>query len=145
MPGNKTNDELNDIKDEMENGVKDEKLLNADLDYIIEGEDKLKEKLKDNNRLERFTTDILLIISLVKDYSQGHYRDIPYKTISAAVVGLVYVLNPIDLIPDFLPVIGYIDDALVIAFCLKLVEKDLQKYQAWKKAQKREVAQESAQ
>ncbi len=76
-------------------------------------------------------------MSLVKDYYQGNYKDIPYKTISAVVVGLLYILNPIDIIPDFIPLIGYIDDALVIVitFCLKLVEKDLHKYQSWKKRQ----------
>lgn len=134
------NDELEDAKTKKAKGEKNEKLLDADLEYIIDEEEKLKEKLKDSSHLERFTTDILLFISLVKDYSQGNYRDIPYKTISAGIVGLLYVLNPIDIIPDFIPVIGYIDDALVLAFCLKLVEKDLHKYQAWKKAQQREAS-----
>lgn len=129
------NDKINGVKEKMQNSTRNEKLLNADLEYIIEEEEKLKEKLKDSTHLERFTTDILLFVGLVKDYSQGNYRDIPYKTISAVVLGLLYILNPIDIIPDFIPVIGYIDDALIIAFCLKMVEKDLQKYQAWKQKQ----------
>ena len=134
------NDTINAKTEEMQNHIKDEKLLDADVDYILEEEEKLKEKLKDSSSLERFTTDIVLFISLVKDYSQGNYRDIPYKTISAIVFGLVYIINPIDIVPDFIPVIGHIDDALIIAFCLKLVEKDLHKYQAWKEAQKRMAA-----
>lgn len=112
-----------------------DKMSDADLEYIINEEDKLKAKLQDNSHLERFTKDLMLLFGLVKDYYQGNYKDIPYKAISATVVGLLYVLNPIDVIPDFIPFIGYIDDALVITFCLKLVEKDLQKYQAWKKDQ----------
>ncbi len=114
---------------------KNDKMSDKDLEYIINEEDKLKEKLKDNTHLERFTKDLMLLVGLIKDYYQGNYKDIPYKAISAAVIGLLYVLNPIDVIPDFIPIIGYIDDALVIAFCLKLVEKDLEKYQAWKKKQ----------
>ena len=113
---------------------KDE-ILDADLEYIINEEDKLKEKLKDSSHLERFTKDLMLFMSLIKDYYQGNYRDIPYKTISAGIVGLLYTLNPIDIIPDFIPFIGHIDDALVLTFCLKLIEKDLQKYQTWKKSQ----------
>ena len=113
---------------------KDE-VLDADLEYIINEEEKLKEKLKDSSHLERFTKDLMLFMSLIEDYYKGNYRDIPYKTISAGIVGLLYTLNPIDIIPDFIPFIGHIDDALVLTFCLKLIEKDLQKYQTWKKSQ----------
>ena len=113
---------------------KDE-LLDADLEYLIHEEEKLQEKLKDSSHLERFAKDLMLFMSLIKDYYKGNYRDIPYKTISAGVVGLLYTLNPVDIIPDFIPFIGHIDDALVLTFCLKLIEKDLQKYQTWKQSQ----------
>lgn len=113
--------------------------MDTDLEYLINEEEKLQEKLqeklKDSSHLERFAKDLILFMSLIKDYYQGNYRDIPYKTISAGVVGLLYTLNPIDIIPDFIPFIGHIDDALVLTFCLKLVEKDLQKYQTWKQKQ----------
>ena len=114
---------------------KKDEILDADLEYLINEEEKLQEKLKDSSHLERFTKDLMLFMSLIKDYYKGNYRDIPYKTISAGVVGLLYTLNPIDIIPDFIPFIGHIDDALVLTFCLKLIEKDLQKYQMWKKSQ----------
>ena len=114
---------------------KKDDILDADLEYIINEEEKLKEKLQDSSHLERFTKDLMLFVSLIKDYYKGNYRDIPYKTISAGVVGLLYTLNPIDIIPDFIPFIGHIDDALVLTFCLKLIEKDLQKYQTWKENQ----------
>ncbi len=110
-------------------------ILDADLEYLIHEEEKLQEKLKDSSHLERFAKDLMLFMSLIKDYYKGNYRDIPYKTISAGVVGLLYTLNPIDIIPDFIPFIGHIDDALVLTFCLKLIEKDLQKYQTWKQSQ----------
>ena len=110
-------------------------ILDADLEYLIHEEEKLQEKLKDSSHLERFAKDLMLFMSLIKDYYKGNYRDIPCKTISAGVVGLLYTLNPIDIIPDFIPFIGHIDDALVLTFCLKLIEKDLQKYQTWKQSQ----------
>ena len=98
-------------------------------------EDKIKQQLENDRGLERYTNDLLLLMSLVKDYYQGNYRNIPYKTISAGVVGLLYLINPIDIIPDFIPFIGQIDDALVLKFCLKLMEKDLVKYKNWKNEQ----------
>ncbi|PYE39791.1 YkvA family protein [Psychrobacter fozii] len=110
-------------------------ILDYDMKYLISEEEKLKEKLKDSSHLERFAKDLMLFMSLLKDYYKGNYRKVPYKTISAGVVGLLYTLNPIDIIPDFIPFIGHIDDALVLGFCLKLIEKDLKKYQIWKNSQ----------
>ena len=123
------------MANEATNKQKKDDILNADIEHILHEEDKLKEKLKDSSHLERFAKDLWLFMSLIKDYYQGNYRQIPYKALSAGIVGLLYTLNPIDLIPDFIPFIGHIDDALVLTFCLKLVEKDLQKYQLWKASQ----------
>ncbi|MEC9444806.1 MAG: DUF1232 domain-containing protein, partial [Pseudomonadota bacterium] len=101
-----------------------EKTLVSNLKYLIGKEDKLKEKLEDNSYLEPFSDDLMLFMSLIKDYYKGDYRKIPFRTISAGVVGAIYTLNPIDLIPDSIPFIGYIDDALVLKFCLKQARKD---------------------
>ena len=114
---------------------KDNKSLMDSIRLILGKEDKINDQLENGRGLERYAKDLLLLMSLVKDYYQGNYRNIPYKTISAAVVGLLYVINPIDLIPDFIPFIGQIDDALVLKFCLKLMEKDLLKYKTWKDEQ----------
>tara|TARA_R110000751_G_scaffold11627_1_gene40653 strand:+ start:248 stop:727 length:480 start_codon:yes stop_codon:yes gene_type:complete len=111
------------------------KSLDSNLEYLLGKEDKLKEKLEDSGYLEPFSDDLMLFMSLVKDYYKGNYRKIPFKTISAGVIGTLYVLNPIDLIPDSIPFIGHIDDALVLKFCLKQARKDLQKYKEWKQEQ----------
>lgn len=134
-----TNDKKDDAKkdndSDSEVSESEKKLLGVDIESILDKEEALKDKLKESSHLERFATDISLFISLIKDYYHGNYRKIPYKSISSIVIGLIYILNPIDIIPDFIPVIGYVDDALVIAFCLKMVEKDLRDYEAWKAQQ----------
>ena len=114
---------------------KDNKSLMDSIKIILGKEDKLNDQLEKEKGLESYAKDLLLLMRLVKDYYKGNYRNIPYKTISAAVVGLLYVINPIDIIPDFIPFIGHIDDVLVLRFCLKLVEKDLAKYKNWKNEQ----------
>ena len=111
------------------------KALDSNLEYLLSKESKLKEKLEDSGYLEPFSDDLMLFMSLIKDYYKGDYRKIPFKTISAGVIGALYVLNPIDLIPDSIPFIGHIDDALVLKFCLKQAKKDLQKYKQWKQQQ----------
>jgi uncharacterized membrane protein YkvA (DUF1232 family) len=69
-----------------------------------------------------------VLLSLVADYISGKYREIPYWVLSAVSLALLYVLNPLDLIPDVFIGVGYLDDVTVLAFCIKLVEKELEKY-----------------
>jgi uncharacterized membrane protein YkvA (DUF1232 family) len=52
------------------------------------------------------------------------------------VVALVYVINPLDIVPDAIPFIGAIDDAAVVALELALMRKDLHKYRQWRENQK---------
>lgn len=76
-----------------------------------------------------------LILQLVRDYWAGRYREVPYWVISAAALALLYVLNPADVIPDVIFGVGYLDDATVVAFCLKLIDRELQHYKEWREAQ----------
>jgi len=103
-----------------------------DLKKVLDKRAEIEEKFKGNGPLGKFVADLKLLFSLVQDYFKGEYRKIPFWTIAAIVAALLYVLNPIDLIPDFIPVVGYVDDALVVAVCLAMVEQDLLKYKDWK-------------
>lgn len=76
--------------------------------------------------------DVTALFSLVKDYANGTYREVPWNTIVAAAAGLLYLVCPIDLIPDFIPLIGLVDDLAVLTFVLKSVHTDLQDYLQWK-------------
>jgi len=68
---------------------------------------------------------------MVRDYLKGNYRSVPWKSIAAIAGALLYVLNPLDVIPDFILAFGFLDDAGVVALCLKMVESDLHRYAAW--------------
>ena len=64
---------------------KDNKSLMDSIKIILGKEDKLNDQLEKEKGLESYAKDLLLLMSLVKDYYKGNYRNIPYKTISAAV------------------------------------------------------------
>ena len=93
---------------------------------------KLEEKLKDIPLVGDALSNVPTLISLVRDYVNKEYPDPPVGTIVAIVAALLYLLAPVDLIPDVIPGIGYLDDAAVIAFCLKQVGDDVVAYKQWR-------------
>jgi len=117
--------------------VKDgaENVTEKDVEKVISRSEELKKKFSAKGPLARFIEDGQLLIAIVKDYWSGAYRQIPYGSIGSIVFTLIYVLNPFDLVPDMLPLIGQVDDVAVLGACLILVEQDLHKYKAWKQEQ----------
>src|SRR5680860_175375 len=76
----------------------------------------------------------LILIKSMCNIQNYLYKDVPWLVIASIGGSLLYVLSPIDLIPDFIPFVGYLDDALVFAACLKFAQQDLEKYREWKNA-----------
>jgi len=107
------------------------KITEKDVEEVLRRQEEIEKKLK--GPLGRFLEDVKDFFSLLKDFFSGEYRDVPWFTIAAITAALLYVLNPLDLIPDFIPIIGQVDDALVISICLYLVEEDLVKYREWRR------------
>lgn len=120
-------------EEELKRGAKN--VTEDDLKKVLDKRDEIEEKFKGNGPLGRFIADLKFLFSIIQDYIKGEYREIPYWSIAAIVAALLYVLSPIDLIPDFIPVVGYVDDALVVAACLAMLEQDLHEYKEWKKKQ----------
>jgi uncharacterized membrane protein YkvA (DUF1232 family) len=99
---------------------------------VTRNADRIDRKMAGQVLLQHLLSQGRLLLSLVKDYATGKYRDIPFWVIGSSAVCLLYILSPIDLIPDVIPVIGYLDDAAVLGLTLKLVNTELQRYKAWK-------------
>ncbi len=118
-------------KEQVEKGAS--KVTDGDFEKVVERADEIEKKAT-KGPLGRFIKDVKLMISLVKDYWNGSYKEIPWWAIAAIVAALVYVLSPIDLIPDVIPVIGLVDDAAVVGACLLMVEQQLAEYETWKNA-----------
>lgn len=85
------------------------------------------------NVIQKFVEDLKLLIRLVRAWANGSYKDVPVTTIVLAVAAIIYFVSPVDFIPDWIPVFGYSDDALVVAFVISAIRGDLEKFRGWEK------------
>jgi uncharacterized membrane protein YkvA (DUF1232 family) len=65
--------------------------------------------------------DILGMLATLRAYLSGKDKKTPFGRIAAITGALSYLVSPVDLIPDFIPEIGYTDDVAVLKACLKLI------------------------
>lgn len=88
---------------------------------------------KNLDKLPKDTGDLKLLINLFKDWYNGVYREIPWYSIAAIILGFLYLISPVDLVPDMVPVLGQIDDVVIIRWILTHIAKqDLNKYRQFK-------------
>jgi uncharacterized membrane protein YkvA (DUF1232 family) len=71
------------------------------------------------------------LLRMMRAWVGGRYREVPARTLLFSVLALLYFVSPIDLIADFVPVIGWLDDAAVIVLLLSAIGKDLDRFRAW--------------
>lgn len=73
------------------------------------------------------------LFRMLKAYGQGRYRIIPYSSIVKIIIGVAYIFFIIDLIPDFIPLAGWLDDIAVSAWVLHSIKKDIQRFRNWER------------
>lgn len=79
--------------------------------------------------------DILDLLALLQAHAAGRPPALPFGRVAAIAGALSYLLSPVDLIPDFIPGLGYSDDAAVIAECVRLVRRELEAFRSGRRAQ----------
>lgn len=125
-----------DAKETLEKGYKKANVLLSDKGKMNEFLERLEKKLKVIPLAGSTLVMIPTLVQMVKSYVKKEYTSIPVSSIIAIISALLYWLAPIDVIPDTIPGIGYLDDTSVIGFCLKLINNDLKKYKEWQEKNK---------
>lgn len=108
------------------------KISRGDTDKAINSEDAI---LKIARKLKGLWEDSKTLIEMLKAYKNGSYKKIPATLIAAATFALLYVLSPVDFIPDPVPVVGLTDDAFVLALVFAGFASEIKSYRSWKYAQ----------
>ena len=78
--------------------------------------------------MHKVANQTALVLELIDDFKDGTYREVPWHTIAIASAGVLYAVNPADLVPNYLPIVGVLDDMAVIAIATRWIHKDLVAY-----------------
>jgi uncharacterized membrane protein YkvA (DUF1232 family) len=72
-----------------------------------------------------------LLFFMLLDSFKGKYP-LPKKTALVLTLAFLYLISPVDIVPDIFPLIGFVDDVAVLAFAFNFIKDDLENYRAWK-------------
>ncbi len=107
----------------------------GDVEILIDSEEKIEKKLAGANSLSKYVEIGKIMMGMVKDMKRGAYTSVPWFVIATIVMVLLYMLNPLDLVPDFIPGVGYLDDLAILSLGMGWIETDVHKYLDWKLSQ----------
>ena len=94
-------------------------------------QDAVNKAYQNRNQLKTVWEDLMAVCRMLKAWSKGDYLSVPWKTIVLSLATIIYFLNPFDMAPDFIPGVGYLDDAVVLGFVVNSIKKELEKFLRW--------------
>ncbi|MGC3873587.1 YkvA family protein [Halomonas sp. GXIMD04776] len=82
--------------------------------------------------LSRMGRALRLFAPMCADVIKGRYRPVPWSAFMWMALAFVYLISPLDLIPEALLLIGMVDDVVIVGWMLHKVDGSLEDYRRWK-------------
>ncbi len=92
---------------------------------------KLIDPKSPQSNFEQVKEIMYTFIRMVRAYTSGSYRQVSRPSMLVGVAVLLYLVTPLDIIPDFIPVIGLIDDLSLMAWFVNAFQKEIQRFRNW--------------
>nr|MDH3083881.1 YkvA family protein [Bacillus subtilis] len=87
--------------------------------------------LKRKNR-KKCIQHITIFFQMLRDWRNGDYPRSQVKTLLLLTAAILYIVMPLDIIPDVILGLGFIDDANVLGLIWTLIKKELSQYEKWR-------------
>ena len=71
------------------------------------------------------------MLRLIRAYYRGDYRAVTESALVIIIAAIIYVVSPLDVIPDAIPTLGFLDDATVLALAVKRTREELDDFMIW--------------
>ncbi len=110
-----------------------------DPDKVAEVLKKLEQKLNGIPDLGDKLSYLPKMGLMINSYIRKEYLNVSTRTIIAALGAVLCFVNPFDVIPDFIPVIGLLDDTAVVSMALLISKDDIDEYMEWRKLSGRDA------
>jgi uncharacterized membrane protein YkvA (DUF1232 family) len=81
--------------------------------------------------LRRVWDDLITFLRMLRAWATGNYKLLPWKSLSLIIGAVLYFMSPIDMIPDFLPGLGLMDDAFIITWVMRMIRRDVAAFREW--------------
>ncbi len=96
-----------------------------------------REKLEDMQGADGVWKSMVHVVNtfirMIKAYISGEYKEVPWKSMLMLVAGIIYFIMPLDLIPDFIPITGFIDDLSILIWIYRTIKLDIEAFEVWEK------------
>jgi uncharacterized membrane protein YkvA (DUF1232 family) len=83
------------------------------------------------NAIRRVRSDLTTLLRLLKAWALRQYQRVPWPSLLLAASAVVYFVMPADLIPDMLPMVGFVDDVAVVSAVVQAVRGELSRFRSW--------------
>ena len=84
-----------------------------------------------NKQINEHMDLIQLFLRMIKKSLAGEYSAFSHKTLLSLVFGLLYFVTPMDVVPDFVPLLGFSDDLSILYFIIKNFKSDIEAFKVW--------------
>jgi len=117
------------------NALGDKKRLK---DVVSKSSSKVKKLVSDSSEFKELKSKVNVLIRMVQAHISGRYRAFSNSSLFLMVFSLIYFVTPTDAIPDFIPALGFTDDATVLYLIYRKLSKDIEKFLEWSKGEVQE-------